>query len=66
MSQDPDMGSADFRKIAEAKISDIAVRIADLERMMQALAKLTKACPGHGPLEDCPILDALQRPDDGL
>jgi MerR family copper efflux transcriptional regulator len=64
MSQDSDMGSADFRRIAEAKVADITARIADLERMKKALAKLTRACPGHGPLEDCPILNALQRPDD--
>jgi MerR family copper efflux transcriptional regulator len=63
LSQDPDVGSADFRKFASDKIADIAARIADLKRVKAALAKLTEACPGHGPLTDCPILAALERPD---
>lgn len=44
---------------AEAKISDIERKMADLKRMEQALVKVTNACSGRGPTSECPILDAM-------
>ncbi|MDC4207003.1 MAG: Hg(II)-responsive transcriptional regulator (plasmid) [Candidatus Manganitrophus sp.] len=49
----------DVRQRAEAKISDIEVKIADLKRMKQALVKVTNACSGRGPTSECPILEAM-------
>jgi len=44
---------------AEAKIEDVEERLRSLQRMRQALVKLTKACSGRGETSECPILDAL-------
>ncbi len=54
---DADMGN--LRAAAAAKLADIEVRIAELGRVRDGLAALVGACPGHGALGDCPILDAL-------
>src|SRR5437588_347355 len=59
---DPGATRADVRKQAEAKVADIDARIRDLRRMRDALLELTSACRGHGPLEGCPILAALNVP----
>jgi len=49
-----------IRKRAEDKIEDIEDKISSLQRMKQALRKLTAACGGKGSVSDCPILDALE------
>ena len=49
-----------IRKRAEAKIADIEDKISSLQRMKQALRKLTAACGGKGSVSACPILDALE------
>ena len=41
------------------EIGDVDARIAELQRMRGGLERLVSSCPGHGPLEHCPILDAL-------
>ena len=56
----PKSRCADVRKRAEAKIDDIEQKVRALERMKEALLKLTAACSGRGPVTDCPILDALE------
>lgn len=56
---DTDTTCRDVKERAEAKISDIEEKIADLKRMKQALVKVTNACSGRGPTSDCPILDAM-------
>jgi MerR family mercuric resistance operon transcriptional regulator len=56
---------ADVKQRAEVKIADINAKVRDLRRMKKALLKLTAACPGHGPMSECPILEALdQREED--
>lgn len=50
---------ADVRARANAKIADIEAKIRTLQRMKKALAKVTKACSGQGPISECPILDAI-------
>lgn len=50
---------ARVKRAAERKLADVAQRIADLERMRDALASLISTCPGHGRAADCPILNAL-------
>jgi MerR family copper efflux transcriptional regulator len=56
----PGKSCADVRARAEAKIADVEQRIAQLDRMKRALAKLATACSGRGPTSECPILDALE------
>ena len=50
----------DIKARAERKIADIEGRIATLNRMKTALAKLASACRGKGPTSECPILEALE------
>ena len=59
---DPSATRADIRDRAEAKMADIDARIKELKRMKKALLKLTKACDGHGSVEGCPIIEALEGP----
>lgn len=51
---------ADIQERAEAKVGDIEGKIQTLQRMKKALANLVAACPGRGPVSECPILDALE------
>ena len=55
---------SDVRKRAQAKVADIEAKILDLQRMREALLKLTATCRGHGPASDCPILEALDRAEE--
>lgn len=48
------------REQAEAKLSEIDARIADLQRIRNALASLAAACVHDGPTGECPLLDALE------
>jgi MerR family copper efflux transcriptional regulator len=56
-AQDGDM--ARLRAAASAKIADVDEKLAELGRIRAGLATLLDACPGHGRLDDCPILNAL-------
>ncbi len=57
---DPRTTAAQVKQRAEAKIEDVNRRIADLERIRKALTHLAGKCHGgHGPLGDCPLLDAM-------
>ena len=44
---------------AEAKITDIEEKISDLQRMKRALKKLAASCSGKGPIDECPIIAAM-------
>lgn len=50
------------RERAQAKVLDIDLRIAELQRMKKALLPLVEACDGHGDLMGCPILEAMEKP----
>ena len=56
----PEATCGDVRHQAEAKIADIEQRIVMLQKMKQALARLTVACSGRGPTSQCPILEAME------
>lgn len=62
---DPSTTCADVKSRSEAKVADIEARIDSLERMKQALVKLTKACRGRGKASDCPILEAIDGEEEG-
>jgi MerR family copper efflux transcriptional regulator len=51
--------SAEVRKRAETKISDIEKKIKSLEYMRNSLRKLAASCDGCGPVSQCPILEGL-------
>jgi MerR family mercuric resistance operon transcriptional regulator len=57
---DPQATRAHVREQAAAKIADIDRRISELKRMKKALKPLVEACDGHGRLEGCPILKAIE------
>ena len=50
---------AKVKRAAEAKLTDIEQRIAELQRIRTGLRTLIAACPGHDGAEACPILNAL-------
>jgi MerR family copper efflux transcriptional regulator len=59
MRHDPSASKADVTKRTEVKIRDIREKIADLSRILGALEHLDHSCDGHGPISDCPIIEAL-------
>ena len=54
---------AEVRAHAEAKIADIDAKIKSLKRMRRTLQKLIEGCQGTGPLNECPILESLDKED---
>lgn len=50
---------AEVRLLANAKLSDIDGKIADLQRMRDSLSRLVGQCRGKGPVQGCPIITAL-------
>ncbi len=59
LHHDPKASKADVKTRTESKILDIQQKIQDLHKMLEALEQLNELCDGHGPIEECPILDAL-------
>ncbi|NOX80420.1 MAG: heavy metal-responsive transcriptional regulator [Deltaproteobacteria bacterium] len=60
LRHDPAATKADVKHCAEAKIKDIKQKIKDLSNILAALEPLTATCNGHGPVSECPILEALE------
>jgi len=50
---------AGIRAAAADKLADVERRLAELTRVRDGLRTLVDACPGHGALDQCPILSAL-------
>lgn len=61
---DPEANTADVRARADAKIAEIGAKVADLQRMRDALQLLTEMCEGRRPIGECPILEALDTGED--
>lgn len=59
--RDDDM--ATLKRVASEKLVDVESKLAELERMRAGLQALVVACPGHGALAQCPILNALSEDD---
>ena len=55
----PGTDCAAVRTRAAAKLADVEARLAELERLRGALARLVAACPGSGAVATCTILGAL-------
>lgn len=54
---------ADIRQRAREKISAVDGKIADLEKIRDALTRLAATCRGKGPTSECPILESLDTGD---
>jgi MerR family copper efflux transcriptional regulator len=50
---------AGMKRAAEAKLALVEAKLAELQRMREALNTMVTACPGHGEMADCPIVNAL-------
>lgn len=59
LSRADDGDMAAIRAAAASKLADVEQRIAELTRVRDGLQTLVSACPGHGELDQCPILSAL-------
>ncbi len=63
LHDNPKASKADVKARTESKILDIQEKIQDLTKMLGALEQLNELCDGHGPIEECPILEALAGED---
>lgn len=50
---------------ATAKLEDVGRKIAQLSRMKRALERVVAACPRHGTVKACSILEAMEQPQRG-
>lgn len=55
--REDDMGG--LKAAAEHKLAVVEAKLAELTRIRDGLRTLVQACPGHGALDACPILHAL-------
>jgi MerR family transcriptional regulator, copper efflux regulator len=56
----PGTSPAEVRERVQVKIVDVEARMAELERIRDALTQMAEACEVHGLLGDCPFLEALE------
>ena len=56
----PQGRSGAVKRLASEKLRVIDEKITDLQRMRQALGKITAECDGVGPVSHCPILTAME------
>lgn len=59
LSSRPADDMAGLKAAAGEKLADVENKLAELTRVRDGLRTLIDACPGHGALERCPILNAL-------
>ena len=64
LRHDPAATRSDVRGRVRAKVQDIEAKVRDLLRIKEVLLSLEESCHGHGPAEDCPILAAIDQPDE--
>jgi Hg(II)-responsive transcriptional regulator len=61
---DPRTTSADVHRRVEEKLADVEAKLADLRRIRGALRELAASCKAHGPVGECPFLEALEAQDE--
>lgn len=54
---------AGLKATASEKLADVEHKLDELTRIRDGLQALVASCPGHGPLDHCPILAALAKED---
>ena len=52
-------GCREVQALGTSKLLEVEKKIAVLQKMRRVLKNLVTQCPGEGPKNDCPILDAL-------
>jgi MerR family transcriptional regulator, copper efflux regulator len=60
LRRDPTSTAADVRRQARQKIEEIDQKLSSLQQIRAALMRLVNECHGHGPLNECPIVDAME------
>jgi MerR family transcriptional regulator, copper efflux regulator len=60
LRMDPGTTPEQVRGRVDEKIADVERKIAELDRIRDALTRMSGACEVHGPLGDCPFLEALE------
>jgi DNA-binding transcriptional MerR regulator len=63
LSSHRDGDMAAMKAAAAEKLASVEDKLAELARIRDGLKTLIAACPGHGVLETCPILHALDEGD---
>jgi MerR family transcriptional regulator, copper efflux regulator len=64
LRHDPAATRSDVRRKVQSKIADVEARVRDLQRIKEVLRTLVDTCHGPGPADDCPILRAIDQPDE--
>jgi MerR family mercuric resistance operon transcriptional regulator len=59
IQEKPEACCGDILNKAQSKVAQIEAKINELQRMKDALQKLTTQCASNSSLDNCPILDAL-------
>ncbi|HEU4585219.1 MAG TPA: heavy metal-responsive transcriptional regulator [Gemmatimonadaceae bacterium] len=63
---DPRTTPGDVHRAVEEKIEAVEAKISDLTRIASALRKMAASCHTHGPLGECPFLEALESEDSSV
>jgi Hg(II)-responsive transcriptional regulator len=63
---DPRTTPQDVHRAVEEKIEAVEEKIQDLTRISGALRTMAASCHAHGPLGDCPFLEALESQDSNV
>ncbi len=58
---DPKTPAIVVRRRTEAKVREIDEKIKTLQNMKHVLMKLIGQCDGHGTVNECPIIEALEK-----
>lgn len=61
LSKHPEDDMGGLKSAAIFKLADVETKLTRLRRIRDALRALVDSCPGHGPLHQCPILNALAK-----
>lgn len=59
LSGDVDSDMSRVKQAAQSRLASVETKLAELTRLRDGLLTLISACPGHGELRGCPILNAL-------
>lgn len=59
LQMDPSKDCGHIQGLAREKLQEVEQKIESLSRIKEALQTLIEQCPGEGPMDNCPILDAL-------
>ena len=60
LRSDPQADAAEVRARATMKLADVDEKMRQLRRIKGALETVIAACPGHGKLRRCSIIEALE------